>query len=231
MIFDGTSFAAQKEKTLTQQLTTVVQKTNTTPQIAAILFSEDPGSRLYTRKKSEAADRVGMKYQTYEFSFKDPVESVVAKISELNQNPQITGIIIQKPARFRWLKWKKSIGSISGGQPDERSGGETQKNTDNTDKKAFIEWWKQLVQSIDPQKDVDGLSPSTLAAIQRGDWPEQGRVLPATVKAVISVMDEVDSRNNFKIGLVSGSQIVESIFSKKIIILGKSDILGLPLFF
>lgn len=81
-------------------------------------------------------------------------------------------------------------------------------------KKAYDTWWRLQTNLIAPKKDVDGLNPSVIEAITTDKLEEQNRVMPATARAVLEIFNEanIDLKN------------------KKIVILGKSDLLGLPLF-
>jgi methylenetetrahydrofolate dehydrogenase (NADP+)/methenyltetrahydrofolate cyclohydrolase len=85
-------------------------------------------------------------------------------------------------------------------------------------KQDFNLWWHNLYAAVDPKKDVDGLHPSTIQAIVDGSWQSQGRVLPATVEAVRAVL---------------GLSEIASITSQpehKFVIIGKSDLVGLPMY-
>lgn len=187
-IFNGQHFAQQREAELTAQVT-ALRQLGRTVTVAAVLFSEDHGSQLYTGLKQQAATRVGINYQVHQFSLTAPVSQILTTLQQLNQDPQVTGIIIQKPWRKTWLTVMNSL-----------------------DPSAFAAWWRQLVQSIDPGKDVDGLHPATLAAISANTWQAEGKVLPATAKAVLSILESV--------GLLTAA---------KYIVIGKSDLLGKPL--
>src|SRR5579859_3889793 len=116
-IFDGYTFAKEKEIILQQRVTELHQR-GIFPKIAAILFREDSGSQLYTRLKKEAAERVGIGYEVFEFSMNDTVETVAAKIREVCSNATVTGLIVQKPSRAVW------------------------ENITNT--KNFSKWWTSL---------------------------------------------------------------------------------------
>jgi len=170
--------------------------------VAAVLFIEDTGSVLYTNLKREMAQSLGIGYQVYTYSLKTEVDRVVKKIQQLNQDQQITGIIVQKPWRNLWVATRKL---------------ELQQG-----RQAFTVWWQQLVAAINPAKDVDGLHPSTLKAVQKGNWQEQGKVLPATCQAVIKLLQEIYQTKN----------LFEYLKNERLktIILGKSDLLGQPLF-
>jgi methylenetetrahydrofolate dehydrogenase (NADP+)/methenyltetrahydrofolate cyclohydrolase len=81
----------------------------------------------------------------------------------------------------------------------------------------FQNWWQDLVVALDPAKDVDGLHPSTLSAVADGSWREQHKVLPATASAVLAILGTIFSPAELR--------------QQKIAVLGKSDILGKPLFY
>jgi methylenetetrahydrofolate dehydrogenase (NADP+) / methenyltetrahydrofolate cyclohydrolase len=190
IVFDGYAFAGERELVLKKRVDDLAAQGKQL-SIAAILFAEDKGSQLYTNLKSQAAQRVGIGYAVHTFSMKDSLEDVVNTLKELNADPAVTGIIIQKPWRKTW---------------------ETVMETEVAAGAQFSTWWSELVQNVDRGKDVDGLHPETLEAVRNGTWQREGKVLPATVKAVLSILDSA--------GL---------LIPQKYVVIGKSDILGLPL--
>lgn len=197
IVFDGNASAENKLKALKPRVEELVSKGKKI-KIAAILYTEDIGSTLYTRLKKDAAERVGIEYEVHHFSLRNGVEPVLTKIRELNQDPTVTGIIIQKPWRKTWVELNHLDGDAQ------------------SIRQAFATWWHLQTSQIALTKDVDGLHPETLAAIEQGTWRQQGRVLPATAHAVLDILAEL-GRGDQKLG--------------KVIIIGKSDILGLPLFY
>lgn len=208
-VFDGMAAAARKEAKVAVTVPLVTKQ----PHMAAVLFTEDEGSRLYSRLKKETAERVGIKYDLHQFSIKDELNIILETIEKLNNNADITGIIIQKPTK---KVWAISLEMEQGSELNQ----------------AYNKWWGSLVAAIDPQKDVDGLHPSILPMIQDGTWREQGRVLPATCQAVIDILSSycgtIINREPEEINPHSSLKCLEN---KKIIILGKSDLLGKPLYY
>ncbi len=197
-IFDGYSFAAQKEAQIEQQVAELkLQGKQLT--IAAVLFVEDAGSRLYTRLKREAAERVGIRYIVTEHSVSDQVAQIVATVQQFNADDTVTGIIIQKPRRSIWLAATHQT------FPDVTA-----------EQAAYQTWWHNLTAAISAQKDIDGLRPETLAAIEAGTWRQQGMVLPATCKAVLDILSAAGV-------LPFGST------KPHVLVIGRSDLLGLPL--
>lgn len=192
-LFDGLQFAQQRERTLQQRLVQAGQPAIT---IVAILFTEDQGSRIYTRLKQEAAQRVGMTYEVQTFSLSDPTEAITAAIVAASVRPDVTGIIIQKPWRQTWLEHQRvAISELA------------------ATSRQFNQWWHQLTTAIHPSKDVDGLHPETLAAIQAGTWQQQGKVLPATCRAVVAIAE--------------AHQLLAD--RPSVAVIGISDLLGRPL--
>jgi methylenetetrahydrofolate dehydrogenase (NADP+) / methenyltetrahydrofolate cyclohydrolase len=237
IIFDGIQYAHRQEPVLAVRVG-ALRNRGVGLTIAAILFAEDAGSRLYTRLKSEAASRVGIGYQVHEFSLNDPVELVQETIERLGRDPAITGIIVQKPWRKTWIVSQQnnpnssSVAAIavqlSSSMLDSSS---TRKYTqlisggEQSEKMAYAAWWSALTSTIELSKDVDGLHPETLQSVQAGTWQEQGRVLPATAQAVLNIVRHSyaeQSGETESYGIPQDTQVV---------ILGQSDIVGKPLYY
>jgi methylenetetrahydrofolate dehydrogenase (NADP+)/methenyltetrahydrofolate cyclohydrolase len=182
------------------------------------LFREDAGSRLYTKLKGEAASRLGIEYRVFEFSLSDEVEAIQTKLEELGQNSEITGIIIQKPSRTSWIRAQdEHFLKVVANQPDPR----------RFERDQYSSWWTKLTSYINEQKDVDGLHPITIQQISQETWQEMGKVLPATCQAVLNIFDGAFEQLSKEIML----QKTQQIFNGKYIIIGKSELLGIPLFY
>ncbi|MFH1959050.1 MAG: bifunctional 5,10-methylenetetrahydrofolate dehydrogenase/5,10-methenyltetrahydrofolate cyclohydrolase [Patescibacteria group bacterium] len=205
IIFNGDKLSAQLEQNLKQEVQ-VLHNQGIQLKIAAILFKEDRGSQLYTQLKSEAAKRVGIDYEVCTFSMTEGTDGIEQKIIELNKDETVTGIIIQKPWRNTWAEVK----------------GIVQEKGQKAVRQAFNAWWQLLTSKIDQQKDVDGLHPDTLTAIKDNTWQKQHKVLPATAKAVLTILDKAFLE--LKISQDKQRQ-------KQIFILGWSDIVGQPVFY
>jgi len=81
-------------------------------------------------------------------------------------------------------------------------------------KKAYDLWWRLQTRMIDENKDVDGLNPSIVEVIKEDKLANNKRVLPATARAVLEILK---------------SENIE-LEDKKMAILGKSDLLGIPMY-
>ncbi len=203
IVFDGNTLAKSRELAVHERIASQVTSQGGKIAIAAILFVEDIGSRLYTRLKKEAAQRVGIEYKVYSFSLLDNPDSIISTLQTLNADGDITGIIIQKPWRKTWI--------------DSRSSGNTSGNMREMNF-AYNTWWNTLVEGLNPAKDVDGLHPKTRESILAGTRVKEGRVLPATVQAIYTILEQAQLELSFKLK------------EKKVGIIGTSDIVGLPLY-
>ncbi len=216
ILFNGITLALERENRLREKIQRDLSGKKLV--IAAILFSEDAGSRLYTRLKGEAAARVGIEYRVYEFSLSDENDKIQTKIEELGLDPEVTGIIIQKPWRKTWVvaQGLAFIEKIAK-QPD----------PNRLERDLYTAWWSKLTFKIHEHKDVDGLHPKAIAEVISRTWQENRKVLPATCQAVLSIFDQAFKKLSHEVGL----EKTQTIFNGKYVILGKSDLLGIPLFY
>jgi len=88
---------AQKIKQKTAQRVACLKKQGVTPKLAVILVGEDKPSQTYVRKKGKAAQKVGMNFDLYELDEKIKEEDLIAKINEIQNDPNLSGIIVQLP--------------------------------------------------------------------------------------------------------------------------------------
>lgn len=72
-------------------------KSGRSPKISVVLIGDDPASVIYTSKKGAAAQAVGMEHETIRFAQSVSPESVHARVEELNEDPSVDGILIQRP--------------------------------------------------------------------------------------------------------------------------------------
>jgi len=75
----------------------VLKSAGHTPILATILVGSDPASATYVRMKGNACKRVGMESLRIELPAETTTDELLAKISELNANPDVHGILLQHP--------------------------------------------------------------------------------------------------------------------------------------
>ncbi len=69
----------------------------TVPGLAVILVGEDPASQVYVRKKGEMCEQLGMRSTIIRMPSATTQEELLARIAELNSNPDIHGFLVQLP--------------------------------------------------------------------------------------------------------------------------------------
>ncbi len=200
--FNGVKFANELKAQLKPKVDLLI-KQGRQPHIASLVFREDETGRLYTNLKQVLAQELGMIYQPKYFSFVDNVKFMQDEIVSLNQDSQVTGVMIQKPTRKLWLVYQSIV------KLNENA------NRKSDERKRFDRWWVSLANLIDIKKDVDGLNPQTLEAIKQGSDQRKRLVPPATAKAVLKIL------HNF----------IDQWPEKKIAIIGASDLVGKPLYY
>jgi len=97
-ILDGKAVAQQTEAELSERVAQLIEKSGgQAPILATILVGGDPASATYVRMKQNACKRVGMESIAVEMSEKTTTKELLAKIHELNNNPNCHGILLQHP--------------------------------------------------------------------------------------------------------------------------------------
>ena len=96
-IIDGKSFSEKLRKKIKIIVDDLKKEFNITPGLAVVLVGEDPASKIYVKNKGKQTIEVGM--SSYEYRLKEDIseEKLLEKISELNENPKIHGILCQLP--------------------------------------------------------------------------------------------------------------------------------------
>jgi methylenetetrahydrofolate dehydrogenase (NADP+)/methenyltetrahydrofolate cyclohydrolase len=98
IILDGKALAQQSEAEFAQRVSNLKAENQDRPPIlATILVGADPASATYVRMKQNACKRVGMDSVAVELPTSTTTEQLLAKINELNANPDCHGILLQHP--------------------------------------------------------------------------------------------------------------------------------------
>lgn len=97
VLLDGKALAASVEDELRGRVEAIKNKTGRTPILATILVGDDPASATYVRMKGNACKRVGMDSIRVEMPAATTTDELLAKIDELNANPDVHGILLQHP--------------------------------------------------------------------------------------------------------------------------------------
>lgn len=97
LVLDGKLCAKETENRLKAQVTELKARTGCTPILATILVGADPASATYVKMKGNACRRVGMDSMAIELPESTTTEQLLNKINELNNNPDVHGILLQHP--------------------------------------------------------------------------------------------------------------------------------------
>ena len=97
IILDGKILAQSTEKALAERVLKINKEKGFVPILATILVGSDPASGTYVKMKGSACERVGMKSLKVELNQKTTTEELLFKIAELNENPEVHGILLQHP--------------------------------------------------------------------------------------------------------------------------------------
>lgn len=96
-VLDGKAYAKQMEAELAERVAKLKQDSGRTPILATILVGDDPASATYVKMKGNACQRVGMDSLKVTMPQATTTEQLLAKIAELNNNPDVHGILLQHP--------------------------------------------------------------------------------------------------------------------------------------
>lgn len=98
LLLDGKALAQKTEQELSARVAALKAKSNgQTPILATILVGDDPASATYVSMKGKACERIGMESIRVEMPSSTSTEQLLAKIDELNNNPNVHGILLQHP--------------------------------------------------------------------------------------------------------------------------------------
>lgn len=170
-IIDGKLVSRQVRERVAKE-TEELKNKGITPGLAVIIVGEDPASQVYVRNKERACEEVGFYSEKFALPESTTQEELNALVKELNERPEINGILCQLPLP---------------------------KHLDD----------KEVINLIDPIKDVDAFHPVNVGAIMIGDYS----FLPCTPAGVMELIHSTGVE-------ISG---------KKAVVMGRSNIVGKPM--
>jgi methylenetetrahydrofolate dehydrogenase (NADP+)/methenyltetrahydrofolate cyclohydrolase len=98
LILDGKALSLKSEADLSSRVSAIKEKNNgQAPILATILVGADPASATYVKMKQNACKRIGMDSIAVEMPTTTSTRELLAKIDELNTNPNCHGILLQHP--------------------------------------------------------------------------------------------------------------------------------------
>ncbi|MCU0286594.1 MAG: bifunctional methylenetetrahydrofolate dehydrogenase/methenyltetrahydrofolate cyclohydrolase FolD [Acidobacteria bacterium] len=172
-IIDGHQIAADIHTEIKSAVTEMKTKTGKVPGLATVLVGDRKDSQSYVKMKKKACAKAGMTSFGHEFPGDITQEKLISFVRELNNNPDVHGILVQLPLP---------------GHIDE----------------------EDVLAAISLEKDVDGLHPVNIGRLSMKR--REPLFVPCTPKGCIELLDR------------SGI----TIEGKNAVVLGRSNIVGLP---
>ena len=93
IILDGKQLRDKIFESLKQKL----NKMNKKPTLAVVLVGENPASQIYVRNKKKTAENLGINSISIEYPTNISEKELLNKINELNNDPNVTAILVQLP--------------------------------------------------------------------------------------------------------------------------------------
>ena len=96
-LIDGKAVAAQIKKEIATEVNEILANGGKRPHLAAILVGHDGGSETYVASKVKACEECGFKSTLIRYEADVTEEELLAKVEELNNDPDVDGFIVQLP--------------------------------------------------------------------------------------------------------------------------------------
>ena len=97
IIIDGKKTAADLRLNLKNEIDNLKKKFNRVPGLTVILIGEYAPSKIYVRNKEKSALEIGLKSEIIKYPETVDEKTVLEKISELNKDENVSGILVQLP--------------------------------------------------------------------------------------------------------------------------------------
>ena len=110
-IIDGKKTAADLRSNLKNEVDNLKKKFNRVPGLTVILIGEYTPSKIYVRNKEKSAVEIGLKSEIIKYPDTVDEKTVLEKISELNNDENVSGILVQLPLP-KHINNKKIIDAI-----------------------------------------------------------------------------------------------------------------------
>ncbi|MYB35040.1 MAG: bifunctional methylenetetrahydrofolate dehydrogenase/methenyltetrahydrofolate cyclohydrolase FolD [Gammaproteobacteria bacterium] len=96
-VIDGKALAETLRSRIKQAVSELQAEHNIVPGLAVVLVGENPASQVYVRSKARQTVEVGMQSFEHRLPENTSESDLVQLIKELNQEPQVNGILVQLP--------------------------------------------------------------------------------------------------------------------------------------
>jgi len=97
MIIDGKKEAALLREEIKKEILLLKEKTKKAPGLSVILIGDYAPSQIYVKNKEKNSKEVGINSYVIKYPKDITEQEVLNKIKELNNNPEVSGILVQLP--------------------------------------------------------------------------------------------------------------------------------------
>jgi methylenetetrahydrofolate dehydrogenase (NADP+)/methenyltetrahydrofolate cyclohydrolase len=97
MILDGKKEAALLRAEIKKEILEIKKKTDKSPGLSVILIGDFAPSQIYVKNKEKKSKEVGINSEVIKYSKEVEEYEVLEKIEELNNNNNVSGILVQLP--------------------------------------------------------------------------------------------------------------------------------------
>ena len=111
MIIDGKKIAEELRVELKKKIIEFKATYKSVPGLTVILIGEDPASKIYVKNKQKYAKDIGINSEIIKYQENVDEKTVLDKISKLNNDKKISGILVQFPLP-KQINKKKIIDAI-----------------------------------------------------------------------------------------------------------------------
>jgi len=96
-VLSGTKVAQHLRQQIAQRAKAFQKKSGRAPGLAVVIVGDDPASHVYVRNKVKACEETGIQSFHYHLRADVSESELLNKITELNENNDIDGILVQLP--------------------------------------------------------------------------------------------------------------------------------------
>lgn len=96
-LIDGRKLAAEVKNQVRSRIETALARGGRRPALAVVKVGNDPASEVYVRNKRKACEEVGIRSVADDLPESTSEIDLLSLIDELNQDPDIDGILVQLP--------------------------------------------------------------------------------------------------------------------------------------
>lgn len=96
-LISGKDISAKVKEEIKSKVDCLKKEGKRVPGLAVILVGENPASQVYVRNKTRACEKAGFHHRQIDLPGSTSELELIGKINELNEDPEIDGILVQLP--------------------------------------------------------------------------------------------------------------------------------------